>query len=51
MSFGVHHRNVGRSLKENLDAMKGRNKQRNSKGQAHKLSYPVELDTVSAGKA
>ena len=42
--FGVHCRNVGRWLKENLDAMKGRKKQRNNMGQGRKLSYPVELD-------
>lgn len=42
--FGVHRRNVGRWLKENLDAMKGRKKRKNNKGQGRKLSYPVELD-------
>lgn len=39
--FGVHHQNV---VKKNLDAMKGRMKQRNNKGQGCKLSYSVELD-------
>ena len=42
--FGVHRRNIGRWLKENLDAMKGRKKRKNNKGQGRKLSYPVELD-------
>jgi hypothetical protein len=42
--FGVHRRNAGHWLKENLDAMKGRKKRKNNKGLGHKLSYPVELD-------
>lgn len=42
--FGIHRRNVSRWLSENLDALKGKKRRKNSKGQGRKLSYPQELD-------
>ena len=44
--FNIHHKNVQRWLKEELDTMKHprRAKRCNKKGQGRKLSYPVEVD-------
>ena len=44
--FNIHHKNVQRWLKEELDTVKHprRAKRCNKKGQGRKLSYPAEID-------
>ena len=44
--YKIHHKNVQRWLKDDLDAIKNpcRAKRCNKKGQGRKLSYPPEID-------
>lgn len=42
--FGVHHKTMGRWMKEQVETLKNPNRRKHRKGQGRKISYPTEID-------